>query len=339
MAPTNSIFVPDFSTNAQVNQFLGPKSSSVPGQLHMSMPHVLQLLNPSQSNVPHQTQVPNAHSPHNVPPPLKPLVIPPPVFPPQQFINPRPPMIPSPIPASATNYLPVPHIPQQNIVHSPQARLVPCPTAPKTPLNFNLDLSLWRFPQNNPTNLNQATNNATVFNNNQPNLPPSTANPTIIHPIFQMNAQQNPNSNHAANCSIPVNHFSTTTNIAPPFVTPVIHPTYGHTAPIPLCWGGPPHLMPPAPTSENASLIKAFTDALTSKRNGPVPEAKLSQYNGDPLQWHDWYGQFKSAIDSQSLTDDVKLTYLKTLVTGKAKTAISEFAYCGAIYKHALRTS
>ena len=29
MAPTNSIFVPDFSTNPQVNQFLGPESSSV----------------------------------------------------------------------------------------------------------------------------------------------------------------------------------------------------------------------------------------------------------------------------------------------------------------------
>ena len=50
--------------------------------------------------------------------------------------------------------------------------------------------------------------------------------------------------------------------------------------------------------------------------------------------------EFKSAIDSQSITDDVKLTYLKTLVTGKAKakTAIAEFAYCGAMYKDALRT-
>ena len=46
----------------------------------------------------------------------------------------------------------------------------------------------------------------------------------------------------------------------------------------------------------------------------------------------------QSAIDSQSLTDDVKLTYLKTLVTGKAKTDIAEFAYCGAMYKDALRT-
>ena len=105
-----------------------------------------------------------------------------------------------------------------------------------------------------------------------------------------------------------------------------------------MCWGGPPHPTPPAPASENASLIKALTDALNSKRNDPLPEWKLSQYNGDPLQWHEWYGQFKCAIDSQSLTDDVKLTYLKTLVTGKAKTAIAEFAYCGTIYKDALRT-
>ena len=150
-----------------------------------------------------------------------------------------------------------------------------------------------------------------------------------------MNVQQNPNGNHTANCNIPVNPFSTTTNIAPPFVTPVIHPTYGHTAPISLCWVGPPH---PTPASKNASLIKALTDALTSKRNDPLPEWKLSEYNKDPLQLHEWYGQIKSAIDSQSLTDDVKLTYLKTLVTGKAKTAIAEFAYCGPMYKHALRT-
>ena len=62
----------------------------------------------------------------------------------------------------------------------------------------------------------------------------------------------------------------------------------------------------------------------------------MSEYNGNPLHWHEWFEQFKSAIDSQSLTDDVKLTYLITLLTGKAKTA--EFAYCGVIYKDALKT-
>ena len=67
-------------------------------------------------------------------------------------------------------------------------------------------------------------------------------------------------------------------------------------------------------------------------------EWKLAQYNGDPLHWHECYGQFKNAIDSQPLTDDVKLSYLKTLVTGKAMIAIAEFAYCGLMYKDALRT-
>ena len=91
MAPTNSSFAPNLSTNPQVNQLLGPKSSSVPGQLHMSMPHFPQLLNRSQSNISHQTQFPIVHSPHNVPPLLNPLVNPPPVFPPQQLYHPQPP--------------------------------------------------------------------------------------------------------------------------------------------------------------------------------------------------------------------------------------------------------
>ena len=38
------------------------------------------------------------------------------------------------------------------------------------------------------------------------------------------------------------------------------------------------------------------------------------------------------------MTDDVKLTYFKTLVNGKAKTAIAEFAYCDVMYKDALKT-
>ena len=80
-----------------------------------------------------------------------------------------------------------------------------------------------------------------------------------------------------------------------------------------------------------------MADAITSKRNDPLPEWKLSQYNCDPLKRHEKYAQFNSVNDSKSLTDDVKLTYIKTHVTGKTKTAIAEFAYCGAMYKDALR--
>ena len=34
----------------------------------------------------------------------------------------------------------------------------------------------------------------------------------------------------------------------------------------------------------------------------------------------------------------LQLTYLKTVVTSKAKVAIAEFAYCGVMYKDAVRT-
>ena len=182
------------------------------------------------------------------------------------------------------------------------------------------------------------TNNAAVYNNFQLTLLPSTANSAVSHAISQTTAPQNVNSYHAATCSNQVNLLSTTINIDPPFFTPILPPMYGHTAPAPLCWGGRLHPTPPAPAAENANLIQALADTITSRRNDPLPEWKLSQYSCDPLHWHEWYGQFKNAIDSQSSTDDDKLTYLKSLVTGKAKTAIVESAYCGPMYKDALRS-
>ena len=105
-----------------------------------------------------------------------------------------------------------------------------------------------------------------------------------------------------------------------------------------MCWGDSPHPTPPAPAAEKISLIKALADVIITKRKDPLPETKLSQISGDPVQWREWYGQFESAIYSQSLTHDVKLTYLKSLITGKTKTATAEFAYRDAIYRDAHRT-
>ena len=84
--------------------------------------------------------------------------------------------------------------------------------------------------------------------------------------------------------------------------------------------------------------IKELAQLLASSREDHLPEWKLRQYNGDILQWHEWFGQFKSANDLGPLTDDIKLTYLKTLLTGKAKTGIADFAYCETMYRDALRT-
>ena len=85
--------------------------------------------------------------------------------------------------------------------------------------------------------------------------------------------------------------------------------------------------------------ISDLAQLLTISRRDPLPpEWKLESYDGNPLQWHEWFGQFRSAVDSAPLSADVKLTYLKSLVTGKAKTAIANFAYCGSMYQEALRT-
>ena len=90
--------------------------------------------------------------------------------------------------------------------------------------------------------------------------------------------------------------------------------------------------------STTGFTIQDLALLLASTKKDHLPEWKLAQYNGDPIQWHEWFSQFKSALDSAPLTDDVKLTYLKTLVTGKAKTAIAELGYCGTMYRDALKT-
>ena len=208
---------------------------------------------------------------------------------------------------------------------------------PNIPLgqNFVPNMSHWRFPQHRPSIVNQDT---TTVNSLPPNVhthiaPSSTYvplrlyqnSPPLIDTQSPSGAQQE-------------NPIEITSNVVPGLATPVFQPTYPYVWPTPLSWSGPqvPATAPPIP--DNASLIRELADAITSKKNYPLPEWKLAEFIGDPLKWHEWYGQFKSAIDSQSLTDDVKLTYLKTLVTGKAKIAIAEFAYCGLMYKDALRT-
>ena len=158
---------------------------------------------------------------------------------------------------------------------------------------------------------------------------------------------------------------------APTFMPFAHAPTYAAPT-VPVTAGGTVYYVPPAtvttpivyntaaqPTTSLSPTAATFVPAGTSTTMQPsttgftiqdhalllastkkdhLPDWKLAHYNGDPIQWHEWFGQFKSAIDSSPLTDDVKLTYLKTLVTGKAKTAIAELAYCGAMYRDALKT-
>ena len=195
------------------------------------------------------------------------------------------------------------------------------------PVNHILpNLSAWSFPDSKSFQQSAVTTSVVP--------PPATSLPTVIpsnnsvlstaqvFPITNggtvYNVQPTAVVTSTTNCSVPptVKTFPSVT--APPFV-----PASSFTLPKP---------------SVNSFALQDLAQLLSSTKKDHLPEWKLAQFNGDPLQWHEWFGQIKSAIDSSSLTDDVKLTYLKTLVTGKAKTAIAEFAYCGTMCKDALKT-
>ena len=94
-----------------------------------------------------------------------------------------------------------------------------------------------------------------------------------------------------------------------------------------------PFAVPTINVVQPGVTLQNLVEAFKSNRKGPLPEWTFSKYDGDMLSWHEWSGQFKSAIDSDNLTDDEKLTYLKTLVTGKAKLAIADVAYSGRFYR------
>ena len=273
---------------------------------------------------------PNIQQPNSEPAHPNVLPIPKPVFAPN---------LTAPIPQATLDNQPLvkPFQNNNNRVHKIVRSVAPpVPNMPNIPLgqNFVPYMSHWRFPQHRPSLFNQDT---TTVNSLPPNVhahiaPSSTfVPPRIYHNSPPLIDMQSPLGAQQEN-------LIATTNVVPGLATPVFQPTYPYVGPTPLSWSGPQVSAPAPPIPDNASLIRELADAITSKRNDPLPEWKLAEFNGDPLKWHEWYGQFKSAIDSQPLTDDVKLTYLKTLVTGKAKIAIAEFAYCGLMYKDALRT-
>ena len=144
------------------------------------------------------------------------------------------------------------------------------------------------------------------------------------------------------------NPFSAATFIGhhnPSSSLPVQHGLYSNPmlpyATMPANTTGPFHSYHPstsvAPAHDNSFNVKDLADAITSSQLNPLPKWTLAQNNGDPLLWHEWIGQFKIAIDSQNLSDAAKLTYLKTLLTGRAKKSIEQFAYSGALHNDAMK--
>ena len=64
-------------------------------------------------------------------------------------------------------------------------------------------------------------------------------------------------------------------------------------------------------SSDRHISARELTQILKHIRKDHPPERKLVQFDGNPLNWHEWFGQFKSTVDSAVLTNDTKLTLKK----------------------------
>ena len=63
-----------------------------------------------------------------------------------------------------------------------------------------------------------------------------------------------------------------------------------------------------------------------------LPKLKLNSFDGNPLEWPEWSSMFIATVDRRPIPDSEKMSHLKTLLTGKAKSAISGMGYFGQLY-------
>ena len=89
-----------------------------------------------------------------------------------------------------------------------------------------------------------------------------------------------------------------------------------------------------SPSGERASTAR---EQDKFKRNKPssssqLPKLKLSSFDGNPLEWPEWSNMFKATVHHRDIPDSEKMSHLKTLLTGKAKSAISGMGYSGEFY-------
>ena len=68
------------------------------------------------------------------------------------------------------------------------------------------------------------------------------------------------------------------------------------------------------------------------------PKAGLQRYksgyadSSNPLEWPEWSSMFNATVDQRPIPDSEKMSHLKTLLTVKARSAISGMGYSGQFY-------
>ena len=92
--------------------------------------------------------------------------------------------------------------------------------------------------------------------------------------------------------------------------------------------------------SPSGERVSSAREQDKFKRNKPssssqLPKLKLSSFNGNPLEWPEWSDMFKATVHHCDIPESEKMSHLKRLLTGKAKSAISGMGYSGEFYAQA----
>lgn len=70
----------------------------------------------------------------------------------------------------------------------------------------------------------------------------------------------------------------------------------------------------------------------------PLPKLPLQQFGGDPKDWPSFWDWFADAVDSQSIPDVQKLTYLRSCLTGSAQNTVAAFSMRNKNYSVVLKS-
>ena len=70
----------------------------------------------------------------------------------------------------------------------------------------------------------------------------------------------------------------------------------------------------------------------TGHSSSSLPKLRLNNFDGNPLEWLEWSSMSIATIDKRMIPDSEKMSHLKTLLTGKAKSAISGKGFSGQFY-------
>ena len=63
-----------------------------------------------------------------------------------------------------------------------------------------------------------------------------------------------------------------------------------------------------------------------------LPKLKSNNFDGNPLEWPEWSSMFIATVDQRPIPDSEKMSHLKTLLTCRARSAISELGYSEQFY-------